>query len=540
MSATAFAIFFMYVFFIVFVEVYKEPEVTLDIGQVQGRTSPVLKLDVFYGIPYAKPPVGHLRFRKPEPMPPSSRILDARNMRYPCVQGSYFAFHRTLIETGNASEDCLHLNIYAPQRSEEVAGTRGGVLSPVFVLLLGWDFGHGSNSYSFADASRFADKARAVVVVPNYRLGAFGFMRSEQQKSPGNMGLLDQALMLRWVRDNIPSFGGNPHNVVLLGQGTGGTTAGYNLLSPMTRGFTRRAILHSGSPLMPFPEERGDPIEGTARGLHCPHLGQRQDVDPVSLVQCIHRTPTGRLRDALEGKFYPVYGDAYLPDKFSGLMSASGDTAGTVLVGNVQNEGDLLVAHEFRNLTEKELSTDSLGDIEARLLTYLQGYRVPNLTTIVRRYYEELRHAAGHVTFFRLAADLLGDMLFVCPMQLYADIYSAAGNDVYYFLFRYKPSTTLLPAGNLVGGGATQMDDLAVLFGVGLDNMDEENFFEVMAGIWARFGKNGDLPVIANKSWPRYTGSRPNYVLLDHNHMSITTKYRDIYCDMWRPYLKSR
>ncbi|CAN7982394.1 unnamed protein product [Ixodes hexagonus] len=257
--------------------------------------------------------------------------------------------------------------------------------------------------------------------------------------------------MLRWVRDNIPSFGGNPHNVVLLGQGTGGTTAGYGLLSPMSRGFTRRAIIHSGSPLMPFPAEVDDPVERTARSLACPNLGPHQDVEPLALQHCIHGSPTARLRDALEGRFYPVYGDAYLPDRFSSLVQLSGDTVGTVLVGNVQNEGDLLVVHEFRNLTDRELSSDSLADIEARLMAYLRGYGVPNLPRIIRRYYEEIRHASGYVTFFRLAADLLGDMLFVCPMQLYADIYSAAGNDVYFFLFSYKPSSSMLPMGAFVG-----------------------------------------------------------------------------------------
>lgn len=195
------AVFTTYFFFVVFVEVHKEPEVTLDIGVVTGEHAQEDGVNVFYGIPYARPPVGPLRFRAPKPLPQSSRVLDGRNMRYPCIQSSYYQGNRTIIDAKNTTEDCLHLNIFSPRAERELFGT-AVVLNPVIVVLFGWNFASGSNSFYFANAAYFARITNAVIVVPNYRLGQFGFLFGYETGAAGNMGLLDQVrrlIVITWL-----------------------------------------------------------------------------------------------------------------------------------------------------------------------------------------------------------------------------------------------------------------------------------------------------------------------------------------------------
>ncbi|KAH9369207.1 hypothetical protein HPB48_016922 [Haemaphysalis longicornis] len=227
--ATVLALITSYFSFVIFVDVHTEPEVTLDIGIIYGRTfkdlevhalaypsisalassfsyrltgEKILLMDkqkverkavnAYYGIPYAKPPVGRNRFRRPEALEAKGRYLDARNPRYPCVQPNLYYGNATIVDAYNSSEDCLHLDIYTPRASTyEKLGIASG-LSAVLVVLIDVHFANGGNSHFYADPRRFVQKTSIVVVVPNYRIGAPGFMRSGYQRSPGNMGLLDQ------------------------------------------------------------------------------------------------------------------------------------------------------------------------------------------------------------------------------------------------------------------------------------------------------------------------------------------------------------
>ncbi|WP_020660385.1 carboxylesterase/lipase family protein [Amycolatopsis benzoatilytica] len=195
-------------------------------GAVRGAVRDGVGL--FLGVPFAEPPVGELRFRPPVPVAEWTGLRDATEFAakapQPEVTGKRF--------TGE--EDCLHVNVYAPH-------------APGSYPVLVWIHGGGGvmgSPHQF-DASAYARRG-VVVVTVGYRLGVLGLLRLPGV-SDGNLSLHDQVLALRWVRDNIAAFGGDPRRVTLAGQSNGGRTVGTLLAVPAARGLFRQAIVQSGT-----------------------------------------------------------------------------------------------------------------------------------------------------------------------------------------------------------------------------------------------------------------------------------------------------
>ncbi|ALO11925.1 Carboxylesterase [Streptomyces venezuelae] len=206
-------------------------------GAVRGRALPG-GVTSFLGIPYAAPPFGALRFREPAPPEPWTGVRDA-TAHGPTAPHAPYAppFDALIPENDIPGEDCLNLNIWTPA-PEPGAGL------PVMVWLHGGAFTNGSGSASAYDGGTFA-RDGVVCVTLNYRLGADGFLRLPGR--PDNRGLLDQLAALRWIRDNIASFGGDPDQVTVFGESAGAMSIGTLLTTEAARGLFRRAILQSGA-----------------------------------------------------------------------------------------------------------------------------------------------------------------------------------------------------------------------------------------------------------------------------------------------------
>lgn len=195
----------------------------------------------FQGIKYGKAPIGYRRFKAPLPETPWKGIKPALREGASCP-------HRNMIlENFKGNEDCLFLNVYTPKLPELGSNPKLPVL--FWIHGGGFQFGNGN---AFLYGPDYLVPENIILVTINYRLGALGFLNTGTHDAPGNAGLKDQVLALKWVRDNIDRFGGDANEVTIGGQSAGSASVHYMLLSPLTKGLFKRAIAQSGVALNPW------------------------------------------------------------------------------------------------------------------------------------------------------------------------------------------------------------------------------------------------------------------------------------------------
>ncbi|HWA92415.1 MAG TPA: carboxylesterase/lipase family protein [Rhizomicrobium sp.] len=218
----------------------------------QGRLKGFVKDGVlrFNGIPYAKPPVGLLRWLPAQAAEGWAGVRDAA--RFGAIAPQVRSAAEALIggTPGEQSEDCLYLNIWTPS----LDGAR-----PVMAWIHGGAFVTGAGSLGTYNGKRLAAQGDVVVATINYRLGALGFLNLRDAGGPagsGTQGLTDQAMALRWVKDNIAKFGGDPGNVTIFGESAGAMSIGALLAMPSARGLFHKAILQSGAAHIGHPRAR--------------------------------------------------------------------------------------------------------------------------------------------------------------------------------------------------------------------------------------------------------------------------------------------
>lgn len=261
-------------------------------GVIQGtRADRVLR---FLGVPYARPPVGPLRWRPPRPVRPWRGVRPARHSGPPCAQP----------DVPHASENCLYLDVTVPQRPGP---------KPVLVFLHGGGLTTGSGSDY--NPARMAVQGDVIVVTVDFRLGIFGFFGHTGLPGSGTFGLQDQQAALRWVRGSIAAFGGEPGNVTLAGQSGGAVSTCAQLTSPRSAGLFQRAIMESGDCRLSWPRDAMYPPgpagsffqpaaavdrrgQTAARALHCDRGSDRAD------LACLRALPPR----ALTGRQYDRFG----------------------------------------------------------------------------------------------------------------------------------------------------------------------------------------------------------------------------------------
>ncbi|XP_064072385.1 uncharacterized protein LOC113400940 [Vanessa tameamea] len=188
----------------------------------------------FKSIPYAKPPIGDLRFKAPQPVEPWNYIRNAKDSGPESYQSDSF-FQKKIF----GQEDCLYLNVYTPDLKPYKS-------FPVMVWIHGGGFLSGSGNDDMYGPEFIVNKD-VILVTINYRLGALGFLCLDTEEIPGNAGMKDQIAALRWVQNNIENFGGDPSNVTIFGESAGAACVSCHLISPMSVGLFKRAIIQSGS-----------------------------------------------------------------------------------------------------------------------------------------------------------------------------------------------------------------------------------------------------------------------------------------------------
>jgi len=263
---------------------------------------------VFRGVPYAQPPTGSLRFCAPRPPVAWSGVRDASRSGHASYQINFqnqseivkisaqidpgvpgvIAGPKSVFKTychNDVSEDCLYLDIWVPDKAL-------GQLVPVYVYYHGGANMVSSGSFALERAANLSREAGIIVVRPNYRLGALGWVHFGlidcNLPEAVNLGLQDQFAALRWVHENIASFGGDPDNVTVGGESAGATAVSHILNNPDAYGYFRRAILQSFSPFNPWCTQQQDEAEFVAKKylelLEITDPGDLRDIHPAKLV----------------------------------------------------------------------------------------------------------------------------------------------------------------------------------------------------------------------------------------------------------------
>jgi para-nitrobenzyl esterase len=211
-------------------------------GKIRGVRE--ADLWVFRGVPFARPPVGDLRFRPPQPPEPWSGVRDATRFGPAAPQDANLLGPIMNLGIDRTSEDCLYLNLWTP----EIDATR----RPVLAWIHGGAFVLGAGSQAIYDGAALARRGNVVVVTLNYRLGCLGFARlktlsTNRMPAGGNEGLADQIAALEWVGAEIARFGGDPSSVTIFGESAGAMSCAALMAAPRAKGLFQRAILQSGA-----------------------------------------------------------------------------------------------------------------------------------------------------------------------------------------------------------------------------------------------------------------------------------------------------
>jgi para-nitrobenzyl esterase len=473
-----------------------EPIVELLSGRVSGSAEGALS--VFRGIPFARPPVGPLRFGAPQPPQPWTGVREAKVFGPAPAQSAidveYVPGFSLWEGIGATSEDCLTLNVWTPA----LTGRR-----PVLVWLPGGAFLKGAGSQDLYDGSTLARRGDVVVVTANYRLGVFGFLGLDDERFAPNAGVLDQLAVLEWVADHAAAFGGDPGNVTLMGESAGAISVAAVMTSPRAAGRFHRAVAQSGAgrrlPSAGKAAEMADRLL-TRLGLDRRRAGDLFHLPTEQLLSAQVAVSVDVRRVDIGAGFQPwIDGDVLTRQMVEGL--AAGSAAGVpFLAGTTEHEMNLWrVLHPtLRTLDEEGL---------AARVQWLVGEAAGDLIAA----YRAARPDAGPVELWQA---IWTDREFRIP-SLRATDAQAGRSATYSYLFTW-PS----PA---PGIGACHGLDLPFVFGT-LDSKGADAFAgsgpaaEALAArmqdAWLAFAHTGD------PGWPPYDlTTRPTMLFGDKSEV---------------------
>jgi para-nitrobenzyl esterase len=497
-------------------------EVKTDVGTVHGITQ-MGDVRAWLGVPYAAPPVGELRWKRPERAPAWEGVLDTVQTGIQCPQ-------TFSIGGPGGSEDCLFVNIWSPS---------GGSKLPVMVWLHGGAFIFGSGGDSYYSGRFLAETYNVVVVTVNYRLGAFGFLahpsltgEDASYPSSGNYGLEDQQAALEWTQRNIAAFGGDPRKVLLFGESAGGFSTCAHYVSPRSSGLFSAAISQSGlcgskiaEPTLAVAEAAGLKV---GEKLGCPGTGP-------SVAACMRGKSSDELLKATEikppnteapgGPFY-VGGENVLstiPNVDGVVMKTSLRDAFTnggfeprpIIIGTNHDEGTLFHSSFF--------AMEVTNETEYRA-ALTRRFGAANVDAIVARY-----PIANFSSPNRAIAEVTGDAFFVCPARHSARGAARAGSPVWLYSFDQVPESAFL-----ADLGTFHSSEIPFLFGtdgvypLGRVGASGAAAATALQQIWTGFAKTGD----PGAEWPRYTEAGDEYRVLASS-MSTGTAFKASQCAFW-------
>ncbi len=517
-----------------------KPIATTKSGQLEGTWQSKESIAVFKGVPFAKPPIGNLRWRPPQPVESWTGIKKATKFgAYAIQQGSFIHafldglvdgqgwgwlrtfFIKTLLKiapTPKESEDCLYLNVRTPSMEETAK-------LPVMVWIHGGDHQDGSGNDIYYDSNTISEKGIVFVSI-NYRLGLMGYFthpelsQESENKVSGNYGTLDQIAALEWVRDNITAFGGDPNNVTIFGESAGGESVAHLLSSPLSKGLFHKAILQSPAnsgqmqhlfePFLDYPkgEDRGTAFAAAAGITGNNQLEKLRQLSATQLQKIIQQ------QDTLAG-FYPII-DGYVLPKSPFLAFEEGEQHKVpVLLGSNANEGTLI--HAMFPTPMMEFRFQPIASDKLPAIFYEQFSE--EAEALIKLYPGLEKRAA------KAEIDFLGDDMFGAKARFYAEKITQANQPSYYYLFNRTPPSPRQSA------GAFHAAELPFVHGksvpiLPLDEADQK-LSAVMVNYWTQFAKTGNPNGNGNAEWTAFDPNNPQWMILGTKKVGMESVERE-------------
>ncbi|XP_065589254.1 fatty acyl-CoA hydrolase precursor, medium chain-like [Cyrtonyx montezumae] len=502
----------------------EQPEVVTKHGAVRGYQMKVdaaeRSVNIFLGLPFAKPPVGPLRFSEPQPPEPWRGVRDATSYPPMCLQdkvlGQFFSdviTNRKEKVHLQTSEDCLYLNIYTPVSIESQEQL------PVFVWIHGGGLVFGAaSSY---DGSALAAFDNVVVVAIQYRLGILGYFSTGDKHARGNWGYLDQVAALQWIQENIMHFGGDPGSVTIFGESAGGISVSALILSPLAKGLFHRAISESGTAIRnlftEYPEKEAQRIaaaagcekSNSAALVECLREKTEEEIEQITLkldmttLQLCYNSyeNCGQaslfIRASVDGEFLPMSPRQLLSEKAINAVPYM------IGVNNCEFGWVIPKMMKFPNFTEGLDKKVARQVLQSSFALSFESVTSDIVDLVFNKY---IGKAGSRAQVRDGLLEALGDLVFVFSAIEVARYHRDAGHPVYFYEFQHRPSSATGVVPEFVK--ADHGDEIAFVFGkpflAGNATEEENKLSRTVMKYWTNFARNGNPNGEGLVHWPQY------------------------------------
>jgi para-nitrobenzyl esterase len=500
-------------------------------GMVSGIYNKDRAIRKFLGIPYAAPPLGELRWRAPQPPESWSGVRKINRFSNSAMQNLASKSSRKLIHLllgtkkmdgmivnydEPISEDCLYLNIWTGAKSSDER-------RPVMVYIHGGSFTSGSGSMDWYDGETMANKGIVYVTV-NYRLSVLGFMahpeltKESGYNASGNYGILDLIAALKWVKNNIAEFGGDPENVTIAGESAGSGCVNILMASPLAKGLFHRAIAESGGY---FSKESMGTITKTMAEMELAGVAFQKAQNKTSLAEMRQMPAIDLIKAAKKESYIPIIDGYVLPDSVYHIFAAGRQNDVPLIVGNNADEGAMFFAKPLgKAMNAKNYRAAVFKKFEDKAEEFLKLYPLDT-----NRQAREAQIAVGR------------DHWFAWQMHTWAKLQSKTGKSkVYYYYFdKLWPIETITRK-----WGVFHASEIIYAYG----NLDKVNLpfsdvdrklSDIMSDYWTNFAAMGDPN---GKELPLWTACDETYeqTMELGNNIGMIDMPRKTYLDFFDAY----
>jgi para-nitrobenzyl esterase len=498
--------------------------VKLATGSVQGDLMDGVPVRRYLKIPYAKPPVGDLRWKPPAKPDAWTGVLHETEISTACAQNASSG------SVASLNEDCLYLNVWQPDPKPAKA--------PVMIWIHGGgNFAGGANDLApmtqqlWYDGTAFAQRHGLVVVTFNYRLGPLGFFGHKdlpaEGSNQGNQGLLDQHAVIEWVHDNIAAFGGDPTNVTIFGESAGSADVCYHVASPLEKGLFQHAISESGGctagmGVEATPALVAPALQDFAKALGCDTATDQlaclrgKPIDQIMMNANQPDPTSGGAAPPIEFTVLVDGANGFLPKSSTAIFDAGEMNKVTYMLGSNNDEGTLFLLGVTGPTTEADYAAQlkmRYGDFG----TQVEALYPPS------KFNNDPRAALARV---------IGDSDLVCGTHDSARRAAKAGLTVYMYNFNVPWA---IAADAL---GASHASEISHVFGLPyMPDAGSQKVSDAMNAYWASFATTGDPNGAgAPTAWPKFAPDASDHdqrLQLDPA-FEVVNDFRKDECAFWR------